>query len=115
MNSKRVKQQKEAEYGNGPVIYWMQRDQRVNDNWALQFAIEKGKELNQPVVVAFCLVPNFLDATIRQYGFMLKGLEAVEKSLQKLNIPFFFLIGNPGEEISTACKKIKIIRNRFGF
>lgn len=107
MNSKRVKQQKEAEYGNGPVIYWMQRDQRVNDNWALQLAIEKGKELKQPVVVAFCLVPNFLDATIRQYGFMLKGLEAVEKSLQKLNIPFYFLSGNPGEEIPQLAKKIK--------
>ena len=106
MNNKRVKQQKDAEYGNGPVVYWMQRDQRVNDNWALIFAFEKAKELNQPLVVAFSLVPKFLDATIRQYGFMLKGLEGVEKSLEKLNIPFFLSLGNPGNEIVKLSKKL---------
>ena len=106
MNNKRVKQQKDAEYGSGPVIYWMQRDQRVNDNWALIFAFEKAKELNQPLVVAFSLVPKFLDATIRQYGFMLKGLEEVEKSLEKLNIPFFLSLGNPGNEIVKLSKKL---------
>ena len=106
MNNKRVKQQKDAEYGNGPVVYWMQRDQRVNDNWALIFAFEKAKELNQPLVVAFSLVPKFLDATIRQYGFMLKGLEEVEKSLEKLNIPFFLSLGNPGNEIVKLSKKL---------
>lgn len=107
MNLKRVKQQNKNEYGNGPVIYWMQRDQRVYDNWALQFAIEKAKELNQPVVVAFCLVPNFLEATIRQYGFMLKSLEEVEKNLEKKKIPFYFLLGDPGEEIPKLTKKIQ--------
>ena len=106
MNNKRVKQQKDAEYGSGPVIYWMQRDQRVNDNWALIFAYEKAKELNQPLVVAFSLVPKFLDATIRQYGFMIKGLEEVEKSLEKLNIPFFLSLGNPGNEIVKLSKKL---------
>lgn len=47
MNLKQVKQQKESICGNGPVIYWMQRDQRVLENWALQFAIEKGEEVNK--------------------------------------------------------------------
>ena len=32
-----------------------------------------------PLHVCFCLVPKFLDATIRQYGFMLKGLQEVEQ------------------------------------
>ena len=106
MNLKRVIQQKDVQYGNGPVIYWMQRDQRVNDNWALIYAIEKARELKTPVAVAFCLVPNFLEATIRQYGFMLKGLEEVEKSLAKFNIPFYLLIGEPGIEIPKFVKRI---------
>lgn len=106
MNIKRVKQQKEAAHASGPVIYWMQRDQRVKDNWALQFAIEKAKELNQLVVVAFCLVPTFLDATIRQYGFMLSGLKEVEESLIKLNIAFYLLTGDPGEEIPKLSKHL---------
>ena len=32
-----------------------------------------------PLHVCFCLVPKFLDATIRQFGFMLKGLQEVEQ------------------------------------
>lgn len=106
MNLKRVIQQKDVQYGNGPVIYWMQRDQRVNNNWALIYAIEKARELKQPASVVFCLVPNFLEATIRQYGFMLKGLEEVEKSLAKFNIPFYLLIGEPGIEIPKFVKRI---------
>jgi len=107
MNLKRVKQQNNTNHGDGPVIYWMQRDQRVHDNWALQVAIEKGKELKKPVIVVFCLVPNFLEATIRQYGFMLKGLQEVEQSLERLNIPFYLLLGDPGQEIPKFAKKIK--------
>lgn len=107
MNLKRVKQHKDIKFGNGPVVYWMQRDQRVQDNWALIFAIEKAKELNVPIVITFCLVPNFLEATIRQYGFMLKGLEEVEKNLVKKNIPFYFLLGDPGKEIPQLANKLK--------
>lgn len=108
MNLKRVIQQNEKVYGSGPVIYWMQRDQRVLDNWALQFAIEKGKELKKPVIVVFCLVPNFLEATIRQYGFMLKGLQEVEESFQKINIPFYLLTGNPGQEIPKLVNQLDV-------
>lgn len=99
MNRKRVKLHTDGIENKGPVIYWMQRDQRVSDNWALIYAGEKAKELDVPVIVIFCLVPNFLEATIRQYGFMLKGLREVEEGLNKLNIPFFLLIGNPVTEI----------------
>ncbi len=84
---------------SGPVVYWVSRDQRVYDNWALlfaqQIAIEKKKEL----VVVFSLVPEFLDATLRQYDFMIKGLMEVEKELEKYSIPFFLLPGDPVIEI----------------
>jgi deoxyribodipyrimidine photo-lyase len=30
-------------------------------------------KLKIPLHICFCLVPKFLDATIRHYGFMLKG------------------------------------------
>jgi len=107
MNNARVKSWGKEIDKHDPVIYWMQRDQRVNDNWALIYATEKATELNVPVIVAFCLVPNFLEATVRQYGFMLKGLHEVEAKLQKLNIPFYFLLGDPGKEIPKLAKKVK--------
>eukprot|EP00058_Branchiostoma_floridae_P001446 XP_002586934.1 hypothetical protein BRAFLDRAFT_103595 [Branchiostoma floridae] len=63
----------------GGIMYWMSRDQRVQDNWALLFAQRLAMKHKVPLYVCFCLVPKFLDANIRHYGFMLKGLEEVEK------------------------------------
>jgi len=99
INENRIRILKKGDNSNGPVIYWMSRDQRVNDNWALLFAQQLALEKKRGFAVAFSLVPKFLDATLRQYDFMLKGLMEVEQELRKLNIPFFLLSGNPAEEI----------------
>ncbi len=99
MNPKRIKILKEGKSSNGPIIYWMQRDQRVNDNWALIYAYEKAKENNERLFVVFNLVPNFKNATFRQYHFMIEGLKKVEKSLLKLNISFVVLLGKPEKQI----------------
>jgi deoxyribodipyrimidine photo-lyase len=82
-----------------PVIYWMSRDQRIRDNWALVYAQRQALELKVPLVIVFCLVPEFLGATIRHYDFMLQGLEMLEKKSAKMNIPFILLTGNPSNEI----------------
>ncbi len=79
----------------GCVIYWMQRDQRAFDNWALNYAQERALAMHQPLVVVFCIVPGFLGATIRQYEFMIKGLAITARKLGKLNIPFCLLQGLP--------------------
>jgi len=107
MNPGRVRTLKEAPAIQGPVILWMSRDQRVNDNWALLFAQKLAKERKVPLTVVFCLVPDFLGATMRQYGFMLKGLHEVEASLAKKNIPFFLLTGLPENEIPKFIEKNK--------
>ena len=95
---------KEGEEGRGPVVYWMSRDQRVHDNWALLFAQEMAIGRKRPLVVVFCLVPEFLNATLRQYGFMLKGLETVRKNLSLLNVPFVLLEGPPGNSMPVFIK-----------
>lgn len=100
MNEARVRKFQDGDESNGPVIYWMSRDQRVHDNWALLFAQQFALEKRRPLVVVFNLVPDFLEATIRQYGFMLKGLQELESELRKYNIPFFLLKGAPKKEIS---------------
>lgn len=82
------------------VIYWMSRDQRADDNWALLYAHYLAAELGGlPVKVVFNLVPKFLEATLRQYGFMLKGLEETEKILRSRNIPFTLLSGWPTDTL----------------
>ena len=99
MNLKRVKTLKNVAEGKGSVVYWISRDQRVHDNWALIYAQKIAKEKKKPLVVLFILVSDFMGATIRQYGFMLKGLQEVESELEKYNIPFILLRGKPEVEI----------------
>jgi deoxyribodipyrimidine photo-lyase len=99
VDPRRIRILKKGSPEKGPVVYWMSRDQRVNDNWALLFSQELAIERKAPLVVVFCLAPTFLDATVRHYGFMLKGLKEVETRLAELSIPFFLLTGEPGAEI----------------
>ncbi|VFQ93288.1 unnamed protein product [Cuscuta campestris] len=83
----------------GPVVYWMFRDQRARDNWALIHAVDQADKANVPVVVAFNLFDQFLGAKARQLGFMLRGLEKLVSDLQStLGIPFFLF---QGEAINT--------------
>lgn len=107
INEKRVRLLQQGNETNGPVIYWMSREQRVHDNWALLFAQTKALEKKRPLAVVFNLVPKFLEATIRQYGFMLKGLQQVETELKKFNISFFITIGSPEIEIPKLLDELK--------
>ncbi len=106
MNRNRLRILLEGFDKSGPVVYWMQRDQRAHDNWALLYAQEKAIELHQPLIVLFNLVPDFLEATIRQYGFMLKGLQEVESELKKFNITFKLTTGDAGFEIPKFLESI---------
>ncbi|MBD3296565.1 MAG: deoxyribodipyrimidine photo-lyase [Candidatus Omnitrophica bacterium] len=83
----------------GPVVYWMSRDQRIRDNWAFIQGLRTARGNNVPFVVIFCLVPEFLEATIRQYGFMLEGLENLQGRLEGKGIPFYLLSGDPAAEV----------------
>nr|XP_054771038.1 deoxyribodipyrimidine photo-lyase-like [Lytechinus pictus] len=75
------------------IVYWMSRDQRVQDNWALLFAQRLAMKQEVPLHVCFCLVPKFLDGTIRHYNFLLEGLKEVSQELHQLDIPFHLLTG----------------------
>jgi deoxyribodipyrimidine photo-lyase len=106
INEKRVRLLQKGNETNGPIVYWMSRDQRVHDNWALLFAHKLAIENKRSLVVLFNLVPDFLEATIRQYGFMLKGLKEVELELKKYNIPFILTSGKPEDEIPNRLKSL---------
>ena len=53
--------------GGECVVYWMSRDQRVEDNHAMLYARGCAAAHNVPLKVCFNLVPTFLEATLRQY------------------------------------------------
>jgi len=91
------------------VLYWMSRDQRAEDNWALIYAQELATKSAVPVHVVFNLVPKFLAATLRQYSFMIDGLKETEKSLRALGIAFHLEMGDPVETVPALATKLNAI------
>lgn len=99
----------------GSVVYWMQRDMRARDNWALclasYFAARKGLPLR--IVYAFVPPPSEVDHPMpalidlpwtRRHGdFLLGGLESVHKELAEKKIPMHFVMAKShqtvGEEV----------------
>lgn len=92
--------------GDGPVIYWMSRDQRVEDNWALARAHQKAIERGSPLAVAFCLTDEVPGASRRHIRFMLEGLAGEAKRLLGMGIQFHFLTGSPGLEVAGLAGRI---------
>ena len=77
-----------------PVVYWMSRDQRAQDNWALLYAQQQALAAGAPLAVCFCLVDSFLGGGVRHFGFMLRGLQETQKELNDHGIPVFLLRGS---------------------
>jgi deoxyribodipyrimidine photo-lyase len=71
----------------------------VEDNHAFACAQAASQAYKVPLKVVFNLVPCYLEATLRQYGFMLKGLQEIENQLKDLDIPFHLLLGDPTETV----------------
>uniref|UniRef100_A0A8D2J573 Photolyase/cryptochrome alpha/beta domain-containing protein n=1 Tax=Varanus komodoensis TaxID=61221 RepID=A0A8D2J573_VARKO len=70
-NKKRVRlisENPDLKEGTRGIVYWMSRDQRVQDNWAFLYAQRLALKQKLPLHVCFCLVPKFLEATIRHFG-----------------------------------------------
>ena len=86
-------------HGDGPVVYWMSRDQRVHDNWALLWAQQEAIIRRKGLLVVFCLIADYPGATLHHYRFMLKGLLEVQEKLTQLNIGFTLLEQSPEQAL----------------
>ena len=105
MNPKRVKFLRETASTDGNVAYWMSREQRINDNWALIFAQKQALERKKPLFVFYNQVPSFLEAGLRQFDFMLEGLKQVEQGLRAKNINFILTTGAMEKNIPELVEK----------
>ena len=97
------------------VAYYMHRDQRVQDNWAMLYAQKLAMEHGLPLhVISMISVthPNDAGATHRTIKFSLNGLEEVANDLKKLNIAFHFILAQneptPGKKIADLMSKLNI-------
>lgn len=116
VNPKRVHALKAAPAGAacaaaGPVVYWMSRDQRASDNWALLHAACCASRSSAPVAVAFNLLPAFAGFhTARTFGFMLRGLRLTAASLRDKGLPFFLVRGDATATIPELLTRLRASR-----
>ncbi len=103
----RIHTLKKGRPGTGPVVYWMSRDQRIRDNWGVLHAQNMALERDLPLIICFCLVPEFLEAGTRQYEFMLQGLEETAREARERNIAFRLLIGDPIRELTRLTERMQ--------
>ena len=110
-NKKRLKvlsESKEISDKRSGIVYWMSRNQRIEDNWSLLYAQALGLKNSLPLHVVFCLAEKFLDATFRHYKFMIEGLKEVQTECVNLNINFHLLRGQAGEQVPNFIRKYNI-------
>lgn len=85
-------------YAGGPILYWMSRDIRADDNWALLYAQELAVAHKVPLIVLYNLTPGFLGGDARSYRFKCEALMSVEKILAAKDIPFCVVHGEHTEK-----------------
>jgi len=86
------------EEAEGGIMYWMVRDQRVEDNWALLHAQSLALKHSVPLHVVVGLIPNKLHLiNLRMAAFQIKGLQEVEEDCNRLSIHFNLLQGTNKE------------------
>jgi deoxyribodipyrimidine photo-lyase len=108
--SERTIKHKDKEIYEGEyIIYWMSRDQRINDNISFYYGFMLSKKYNKKFGVLFNIFSSFLDATIRQFDFMIKGLIELEENI----IPPF--VASTKQEFSafTLRKKYEKIISKY--
>lgn len=110
-NETRVKQLHGVKWDEFPetctgVGYYMHRDQRVQDNWALVYAQECAIEHSVPLHIV-CLMtsqhPEDAGATLRHFQFCFDGLKEVAGTCSELNIAFHLLVDQGCEKGGGEC------------
>ena len=91
------------------VLYWMQQAQRAELNHALEYAVHRANELEQPLLVAFGLMDDYPEANRRHYHFMLQGLADVAAALAERKIPFVVRRGHPDDVALALAKDASLV------
>lgn len=108
VDPRRIQKQNTLEYSSGKILYWMNRDMRFQDNWALLRASELAKQYDVELVVCYNLDPEFLGGTVRQLDFKINALKELHTDFEKYNIAFAVLVDSDIECVIDFIKKQKI-------
>ncbi|HQI79489.1 MAG TPA: deoxyribodipyrimidine photo-lyase, partial [Petrotogaceae bacterium] len=98
VEKERVSLCNDKEVKNGKyVLYWMQASQRAHFNPALEYAVLVANTMNKPLIVLFCIMPEYLTASFRHYQFMIEGLQETAQTIRGYGAAFIIKAGDPCE------------------
>jgi deoxyribodipyrimidine photo-lyase len=95
----------EGRRGDGPVVYWMSRDQRVHDNWALLQAQQEAAVRGTGLLVV-CFLDDYHHAASGQFPFMLAGLKGIRERLREHNIGFLAIGQRSEGEMASFLQRV---------
>lgn len=111
VDSRRIQKKNNRKYDSGPILYWMSRDMRASDNWALLYAQSLAKKYDTPLIVCYNLEIGFEGGGLRQHAFKVGALERIEKTLTTYNIPLYCI-----SKTDTISELITFItKNKIGY
>lgn len=96
------------------IIYWMKRDMRIQDNWALLTAHHFATSLQKPLRVVYTFpTPSALPQrwTERYVTFLYEGLACVEQECNDLNINFdvYYPTSNEAETLVQNTQSASVV------
>jgi deoxyribodipyrimidine photo-lyase len=92
-------------FEKGPVVYWMNRDMRLDDNWALIYSQTLANQHQVPCVVIVSIDEKIKleDRILHQ---MKMGLKLIETQAKSRHLPFFILSGPTVKTIQRFIKEV---------
>lgn len=106
MNMRRGRPASQGHEGGGPVLYWMHRDHRLLDNWALLYAASLAASRERALVAVHCLDPDYPQANTTHFRFLLDGLRELHADFKAANIPFVELVGDPPARVAGLARSL---------
>ncbi|XES76024.1 MAG: deoxyribodipyrimidine photo-lyase [Candidatus Bathyarchaeia archaeon] len=95
--------------GRGFVLYWMQTSVRTQCNMAFDHAVWWANQLDKPLVAFFGLTPDFPEANLRHYTFLLEGLHEVKAALAEFGVQLVVQRGSPERGVVSIAKNACIV------
>lgn len=84
----------EGQRGSGPVVYWMERDLRFTDNWALLYAQQEALIRQKPLHVLIVIEADQLTNPTLQTLFKIQGIAELLAQSRILNIQLNIISGD---------------------
>jgi len=93
----------------GPIVYWMLREKRAEDNFALLKAQSLALACGAPLAVVFLCPAKYMLWKHRHYHYALKGMKEVCNSLREHNIPMHSAVTTDmSKDLLQFCKDNKV-------